>query len=65
MKRNKGAEGAQGSGEAASACIYWNRRQRIKSSKMVVEISDKNQFYQLVLPISEEKKTINSKVALV
>ena len=30
--------------EAPSACIYENRRQRIKSLKIVVETWDKNQF---------------------
>ena len=32
---------------ASSACMYGNRRQRIKSLKMVIETSDENQFSYL------------------
>ena len=31
--------------ESPSACAYENRRQRIKSLKIVVEISDKQHFF--------------------
>ena len=44
-KQNEGTEGVLVEcRDASSACIYGNRRQRIKCLTMTVETSDENQF---------------------